>query len=103
MLDKMSDVSRIVERLRIKGLVLRQSAERDKRSVEVIITPKGLNLLESIDPELDLLEKLVGHLTAEETNLLNKVLDKIRTKEEASPAQSFVAETSTADTFAHSR
>lgn len=103
MLDKMSDVSRIVERLRIKGLVHRQSAERDKRSVEVSITAKGLSLLESIDPELDLLEKLVGNLTSEETSLLNKVLNKIRTNEEVSPSQTFVGEPSTANTFVHSR
>ena len=103
MLDKMSDVSRIVERLRLKGLVLRQSAEKDKRSVEVIITPKGLSLLESIDPELDLLGKLVGNLTPEETTMLNKMLDKIRMNEEASGVSSFVAEASSADTFAHSR
>jgi DNA-binding MarR family transcriptional regulator len=103
MLDKMSDVSRIVERLRLKGLVLRQSAEKDKRSVEVIITPKGLSLLESIDPELDLLGKLAGNLTPEETTMLNKMLDKIRMNEEASGVSSFVAEASSADTFAHSR
>ena len=103
MLDKMSDVSRIVERLRLKGLVLRQSAEKDKRSVEVIITPKGLSLLESLDPELDLLGKLAGNLTPEETTMLNKMLDKIRMNEEASVVSSFVAEISSADTFAHSR
>ena len=103
MLDKMSDVSRIVERLRLKGLVLRQSAEKDKRSVEVIITPKGLSLLESIDPELDLLGKLVGNLTHEETTVLNKMLDKIRMNEEPSEVSSFAAEASSADTFAHSR
>jgi len=103
MLDKMSDVSRIVERLRLKGLVLRQSAEKDKRSVEVIITPKGLTLLDSIDPELDLLGKLVGNLTPEETTLLNKMLDKIRMNEEASGVTSFVSEASNATTFAHSR
>jgi len=103
MLDKMSDVSRIVERLRLKGLVLRQSAEKDKRSVEVIITPKGLTLLDSIDPELDLLGKLVSNLTPEETTLLNRMLDKIRMNEEASGVADFVAEASNADTFAHSR
>ncbi|HMG88708.1 MAG TPA: MarR family transcriptional regulator [Chryseolinea sp.] len=103
MLDKMSDVSRIVERLRLKGLVLRQSAEKDKRSVQVIITPKGLTLLDSIDPELDLLGKLVGNLTPEETCLLNKMLDKIRMNEDASGVTGLVAEASDADTFAHSR
>jgi len=103
MLDKMSDVSRIVERLRLKGLVLRQSAEKDKRSVEVIITPKGLTLLDSIDPELDLLGKLVGNLTPEETTLLNKMLDKIRMSEGSSGVSSFVTEASSSTTFAHSR
>ena len=103
MLDKMSDVSRIVERLRLKGLVLRQSAEKDKRSVEVIITPKGLTLLNSIDPELDLLGKLIGNLTPEETTLLNRMLDKIRMNEETSGEPNFAAAASNADTFAHSR
>jgi DNA-binding MarR family transcriptional regulator len=103
MLDKMSDVSRIVERLRLKGLVLRQSAEKDKRSVEVIITPKGLTLLDSIDPELDLLGKLVGNLTPEETTLLNRMLDKIRMSDEPSGVANLVVEASDADTFAHSR
>ncbi|HEX6892485.1 MAG TPA: hypothetical protein VF141_17380, partial [Chryseolinea sp.] len=97
------DVSRIVERLRLKGLVLRQSAVKDKRSVEVIITPKGLTLLDSIDPELDLLGKLVGNLTPEETTLLNRMLDKIRMNDEASGVATLVAEASNADTFAHSR
>jgi len=103
MLDKMSDVSRIVERLRLKGLVLRQSAEKDKRSVEVIITQKGLDLIHSIDPELDLLGKLVGNLTPEETSLLNNVLDKIRANEESSNQSALMAEASNANTFAHSR
>ncbi|MBA4056320.1 MAG: MarR family transcriptional regulator [Marivirga sp.] len=78
MLDKMSDVSRIVERLRIKGLVLRQSAEKDRRSVEVIITPKGLRLLDIMNPEIINLGQLLTNLTAEETTILNKMLDKIR-------------------------
>lgn len=103
MFDKMSDVSRIVERLRLKGLVLRQSAVKDKRSVEVIITDKGLRLLDSIDPELDLLGKLVGNLTPEETCILNKMLDKIRMPYDTPGVGNFVAEASNANSFAHSR
>jgi len=103
MLDKMSDVSRIVERLRLKELVVRQSAEKDKRSVEVIITPKGLSLLESLDPEVDRLGKLIGNLTCEETVVLNKMLDKIRTAGEMSRTSGFVAEAPSSNTFAHSR
>ncbi|HTE29093.1 MAG TPA: MarR family transcriptional regulator [Chryseolinea sp.] len=83
MLDKMSDVSRIVERLRIKELVVRQSAEKDKRAVDVIITAKGLALLDKINPEIECLSGLISNLTVEETVTLNKMLDKIRTTDEA--------------------
>src|SRR5688572_9645875 len=44
MLDKMSDASRIVERLRLKDLVIRKSAEKDKRALVVTITASGLKL-----------------------------------------------------------
>lgn len=80
MLDKMSDVSRIVERLRLKGLVVRQSAAKDKRAVDVTITQKGLDFLTTIDPEITRLSDSVSTLTAEETTALNNVLDKIRTR-----------------------
>ncbi|MEJ1241533.1 MarR family transcriptional regulator [Chryseolinea sp. T2] len=83
MLDKMSDVSRIVERLRIKGLVVRQSALKDKRAVDVTITPKGIDFLTEIDPEISRLSDPVSNLTAEETASLNCMLDKIRTRSRA--------------------
>jgi DNA-binding MarR family transcriptional regulator len=82
MFDKMSDVSRIVERLRIKGLVQRQSGLKDKRSVDVSITEKGLELLSIMDPQVDTLGQLLGNLTEPETLVLNTLLDKIRTLEE---------------------
>jgi DNA-binding MarR family transcriptional regulator len=80
MLDKMSDVSRIVERLRLKGLVVRQSAVKDKRAVDVTITAKGIEFLTSIDPEISRLSESVSNLTAEETVALNNMLDKIRSR-----------------------
>lgn len=82
MFDKMSDVSRIVERLRIKGLVNRESGQKDKRSVDVSITDKGIELLQIMDPQVDTLGKLLGNLTEPETLLLNKLLDKIRSCDE---------------------
>ncbi len=90
MLDKMSDVSRIVERLRIKGLVVRQSAQRDKRSVDVIMTSKGAELLTNINPEIERLSQLISNLTVEETVSLNKMLDKIRTKGEGTVGEATV-------------
>lgn len=80
MLDKMSDVSRIVERLRLKGLVTRQSAVKDKRAVDVSITPTGLEFLTVVTPEIERLSELLGNLTPEETVALNQMLDKIRSR-----------------------
>ena len=49
MLDKMSDTSRIVDRLVLKGLVQKTTCKNDKRLVDVNISPKGKKLLEKID------------------------------------------------------
>ena len=48
MLDKMSNASRLVERLRKKGLVLRKICRNDRRAVDVKITDSGLALLKRI-------------------------------------------------------
>lgn len=78
MLDKMSDASRIVERLRLKDLVTRKSAEKDKRAVEVTITEAGLKLLEEMQSSVDEFERLLDNLSEQETRQLNGLLDKIR-------------------------
>ena len=78
MLDKMSDASRIVEKLRIKGLVERNICSHDRRNVDVCITQKGLDLL----AQIDLLDKEVdgrlSSLNEEEIKQLNDLLDKLR-------------------------
>lgn len=78
MLDKMSDASRIVDRLYKKGLVNRQTCLTDKRLVDVIISPKGLELLGNIDQKADQLDLTRRNLSAEEAIQLNNLLDKIR-------------------------
>lgn len=85
MLDKMSDASRIVERLRVKELVVRKSAERDKRAVEVTITENGLKLLGDMQPSVDQSDSLLDNLSEEETAQLNKLLDKIRDRKMPQP------------------
>lgn len=78
MLDKMSDVSRLVERLRKADLVERKSCEADRRAVDVKISAKGLDLLKEIDEKLDKLEEPLKHsLSDKEMVQLNKLLDKI--------------------------
>lgn len=78
MLDKMSDASRIVEKLRAKGLVERQICSEDRRTVDVLISEKGLNLLSKLDEKNDELDKILSHLNIEELKILNVLLDKLR-------------------------
>lgn len=78
MLDKMSDASRIVEKLRVKGLVERNICSHDRRNVDVCITQKGLDLLSQIDMRNDESDQKLSALTPEEIKQLNDLLDKLR-------------------------
>lgn len=78
MLDKNSNASRLVEKLRIKKLVDRAVCPDDRRAVNVIITQKGLDLLEELD-KLDLnLVKEMKNLSEKEAALISSLLDKLR-------------------------
>lgn len=79
MLDKMSDTSRIVDRLIIKGLVKKTICPEDKRLVDVSITEKGSKLLEKMDRYEPDMDAVFGNLSAAEAKTLNTLLDKIRT------------------------
>jgi DNA-binding MarR family transcriptional regulator len=78
MLDKMSDTSRIVDRLVLKGLAKKTICKDDKRLVDVSISPKGSKLLEKIDLLEDDMDAILGNLSEPEAKTLNKLLDKIR-------------------------
>jgi DNA-binding MarR family transcriptional regulator len=78
MLDKMSDASRIVEKLRVKDFVERKTCPNDRRACEVIITEKGLKLLEKVDAEQDLFDKHFSTLSLTEVKQVNVLLDKLR-------------------------
>jgi DNA-binding MarR family transcriptional regulator len=78
MLDKMSDVSRIVDRLFKKTLVDKQLCSTDKRLVDVFITDAGLTLLDKIDESMDGMDKMFSNITDGEAETLNQILDKLR-------------------------
>jgi DNA-binding MarR family transcriptional regulator len=78
MLDKMSDASRIVEKLRVKGWVIREVSESDRRNVDVVISPKGLEILEKMDPFMDQALDSLKNLDEAEIFQLNQLLDKLR-------------------------
>ena len=78
MLDKMSDTSRIVDRLIKKGLTKKVVCKTDRRLVDVSITDKGLKLLDKLDEAQNELDSIVSHLSEREASELNNLLDKIR-------------------------
>jgi len=78
MLDKMSDTSRIVDRLIAKGLVKKGICKTDRRLVDVIITDKGKKVLEKLDLQQDEMDNVIGNLSKKEALILSELLDKIR-------------------------
>jgi len=81
MLDKMSDTSRIVDRLIAKELVKKVTCKADKRLVDITITEKGMKLLERLDQRQDEMDGILKNLTKKEAATLSNLLDKIRAKE----------------------
>lgn len=78
MLDKMSDASRIVEKLRLKGLLERKVNSVDRRACDVAITEKGMQLLSAIDIEAGLFGELFTGLEDKDKQLINELLDRLR-------------------------
>lgn len=82
MLDKDSDVSRIVDRLFEKGLLSRKENPDDRRQKSVEITTKGLELLDKMFSCEQKADTLLKNLSIEEVKQLNYLLDKIRENKE---------------------
>jgi MarR family 2-MHQ and catechol resistance regulon transcriptional repressor len=78
MLEKMSDTSRIVDRLIAKDLVKKITCKADRRLVDVIITEAGQKLLERLDTRQDEIDAVLKSLTESEAEMLSNLLDKAR-------------------------
>ncbi|SDM10099.1 DNA-binding transcriptional regulator, MarR family [Daejeonella rubra] len=78
MLDKMSDASRIVDRLVQKELVKRCINSKDRRAVDILITTKGLDLLLKLDVEMSSKNILDKNISTTEAGVLSDLLDKMR-------------------------
>lgn len=78
MLDKMSDTSRIVDRLIAKGLVKKGTCKTDRRLVDVMITDKGKKILEKLDLRQDEMDNVISNLSRKEAQMLSELLDKLR-------------------------
>lgn len=78
MLNKMSNASRLVEKLKMKGLVERNECPADRRQVDILITDKGLELLKTIQTQVEESNVQYINLTNDEAIQLNDLLDKLR-------------------------
>ena len=79
MLDKMSNASRLVEKLRKKGYVERTECPDDRRRVDIHITSAGLEVCEQSSAAMDAnMHRSFDKLTEEQANLLNELLDQLR-------------------------
>ena len=78
MLDKMSDTSRIVDRLIVKGLVEKTACVKDKRLVDITVTKKGLQLLEKLDTLNEQIDSILNGVSEKEAHTINQILDKLR-------------------------
>lgn len=77
MLDRNSDVSRLLDRLVKKDLVVRKSCASDKRATDVFITSKGLDILMEINRDREKIDNMLS-LTENEAELLSNLLDRAR-------------------------
>ncbi len=79
MIDKMSNASRLVEKLKQKGFVERTSCPKDRRQVDIAITEEGVKVVNQASKILGSeIQNTLSVLTKKEAKQLNDLLDKMR-------------------------
>ena len=79
MLNRTANATRLVEKLRKRGLVSRQPNEGDRRRVDIAITQEGLSLLAEMDqPTEEMNRRTAEALTSEEARTLTQLLERLR-------------------------
>lgn len=79
MIQKMSNVSRLIDKLVAKKLVTRKECKDNRRRVDITITQKGLDLLDSLDPVIEpLFKAMSANLTKEQAKSIGDLLDIMR-------------------------
>jgi len=78
MIDHMSDISRIVDRMVAKGLVAKCVNANDKRLVDISLTKSGHSLVTAVSKKLENKVHVLSHLTPSDAKQLNHLLDKVR-------------------------
>jgi DNA-binding MarR family transcriptional regulator len=78
LLDRMSDVSRIIDRLIQKELVKRSVSSKDRRAVDILITKRGLHVLDKLQDNMKTSNVIPSKLTPKECLMLSDLLDRFR-------------------------
>lgn len=78
MLNKMSNASRLVEKLKQKKFVVRNECPTDRRQVDILITEKGTEVLNQLEEEIYVLNRKLVQLPEDEVDQLNSLLDNLR-------------------------
>jgi DNA-binding MarR family transcriptional regulator len=78
MLERNSDISRLLERMVRKNFIARNQCPNDKRATDISITKTGLSILKEIDVAIDRYEKTLFKLNQREARQLSALLDKAR-------------------------
>lgn len=78
MIDKSSNATRLVEKLRLKGLLKREVCPENRRQVDILVTEKGLSLLRKIDENSDNWMRMLKSIKKSEAMEINRILDKLR-------------------------
>jgi DNA-binding MarR family transcriptional regulator len=78
MIDRSSNVSRLIEKLRTKNWVTRAENPEDRRCVHVAITPEGMRLLARIDAQASATQTWGQRISEAEAKVVNGLLDRWR-------------------------
>ncbi len=79
MLDKSSNVSRLVDKLISKDLINRSISSKDRRRIEIVITSRGVSVLKEIDVILsEMNSKIKAIISDDNAKQTNRILDQLR-------------------------
>jgi DNA-binding MarR family transcriptional regulator len=76
MIERSSNVPRIIDRLEVKKLVKRSQSGADRRETVIILAQAGINLLDAANPELEKSHNQVSDMDEAEVKQLNDLLDR---------------------------
>ncbi|MAG18784.1 MAG: MarR family transcriptional regulator [Flavobacteriaceae bacterium] len=78
MIHKMSNTTRLVDKLILKKLVVRKTCKENRRKIEITITDKGLDVLSNLDTKIQKTEAtILKPLNLEEQKTLRNLINKI--------------------------